>query len=127
MLASEIVEFARKFDNQWFHTDPMRAESGVWNGRIASDFHTFSIAMQMVAATIFEGSESYSSTGLSYVKWQNPVRPNDLLMLHVEVNGSRVATSKPWLGVIEWKLRLVKQQAATALELEATSLFKLDA
>ena len=127
MLASEIVEFARKFDNQWFHTDPMRAESGIWNGLIASDFHTFSIAMQMVAATIFEGSESYSSPGLSYVKWQNPVRPNDLLMLHVEVNGSRVATSKPWLGVIEWKLRLVKQQAATALELEATSLFKLDA
>jgi acyl dehydratase len=127
VLASEIVEFASKFDNQWFHTDPIRAESGVWNGLIASGFHTCSIAMHMVAASILDGSESYASPGLSYVKWPNPVRPNDLLTLHVEVIESKISTSKPWLGVIQWKWRLVNQQATTVMELEATSLFKLDA
>lgn len=126
VLASEIVEFARKYDNQWFHTDPMKAESGVWNGLIASGFHTCSIAMQMVAATILEGSESYASPGLAYVKWPNPVRPNDMLTLYVDVIESKLSTSKPWLGVIRWNWRLLNQHAATVLDLEATSLFKLD-
>ncbi|WP_426172841.1 MaoC family dehydratase [Massilia sp. TWR1-2-2] len=127
VLAAEIIEFARKFDNQWFHTDPMRAESGVWNGLIASGFHTCSIAMQLVATTILEGSESYASPGLAYVKWPHPVRPNDLLTLHVDVLESKVSTSKPWLGVIRWTWRLVNQNDVTVLELEATSLFKLAA
>ena len=74
--ADEIIAFARKFDNQWFHTDPMRAETGMWHGLIASGWHTCAIAMQMVAATILEGSESYASPGLAYVKWPHPGRPN---------------------------------------------------
>jgi acyl dehydratase len=127
VLAAEIVEFARKFDNQWFHTDPMRAESGVWNGLIASGFHTCSIAMQMVAATILEGSESYASPGLTYVKWPHPVRPNDMLTLHVDVVESKISESKPWLGVVRWTWRLVNQSNVAVLELEATSLFNLPA
>lgn len=126
VLAAEIVEFAHKYDNQWFHTDPMRAESGAWNGLIASGFHTCLIAMQMVAATILEGSESYASPGLAYVKWPNPVRPDDLLTLQVDVIESKVSTTKPWLGVIRWTWRLLNQHGTTVLDLEATSLFKLD-
>jgi acyl dehydratase len=125
VLATEIIDFARKFDNQWFHTDPMRAESGAWNGLIASGFHTCAIAMQMVAETILQGSESYASPGLAYVKWPHPVRPNDLLNLHVEVLEAKVSTSKPWLGVIRWRWQLVNQDAVVVLDLEATSLFNL--
>ena len=125
VLAAEIIEFARKFDNQWFHTDPVRAESGAWSGLIASGFHTCSIAMHMVAETILEGSESYASPGLAYVKWPHPVRPDDLLTLHVEVLEAKVSISKPWLGVIRWRWQLVNQDAITVLDLEATSLFNL--
>ena len=100
VLAADIIEFARKFDNQWFHTDPVRAESGAWNGLIASGFHTCAIAMQMVAETILKESESYASPGMAYVKWPYPVRPDDLLTLDVEVLDAKVSTSKPWLGVI---------------------------
>jgi len=125
VLSAEIIEFARKFDNQWFHTDPLRAESGAWSGLIASGFHTCSIAMHMVAETILEGSESYASPGLAYVKWPHPVRPDDLLTLHVEVLEAKVSISKPWLGVICWRWQLVNQDAITVLDLEATSLFNL--
>lgn len=125
VLSAEIIEFARKFDNQWFHTDPLRAESGAWSGLIASGFHTCSIAMHMVAETILEGSESYASPGLAYVKWPHPVRPDDLLTLHVEVLEAKVSISKPWLGVIRWRWQLVNQDAITVLDLEATSLFNL--
>ncbi|MFT5643919.1 MAG: acyl dehydratase [Janthinobacterium sp.] len=126
VLAAEIVEFARNYDNQWFHTDPIRAQSGAWDGLIASGFHTCSIAMQMVVSSILEGSESYASPGLAYVKWPHPVRPDDLLTLQVDIIESKVSTSKPWLGVIRWNWRLLNQHAITVLDLEATSLFKLD-
>jgi acyl dehydratase len=123
--ADEIIAFARKFDNQWFHTDPMRAETGTWHGLIASGWHTCAIAMQMVAAAILEGSESYASPGLAYVKWPHPVRPNDALTLHVTVIESSVSRSRPWLGIIRWQWRLLNQDAVEVLDLEATSLFKL--
>ena len=125
VLAADIIEFARKFDNQWFHTDPVRAESGAWNGLIASGFHTCAIAMQMVAETILKESESYASPGLAYVKWPHPVRPDDLLTLDVEVLDAKVSTSKPWLGVIRWRWQLVNQNAVVVLDLEASSLFNL--
>ena len=123
--AQEIVEFASKYDEQWFHTDPMRAESGSWNGLIASGWHTCAIAMGLVSRQILDGSESYASPGLNYLKWPHPVRPDDQLTLHVTVLEAKISSSKPWLGIIRWQWVLRNQLRVDVLDLEATSLFKL--
>ena len=123
--AQEIVEFAGKYDAQWFHTDPLRAESGSWNGLIASGWHTCAIAMGLVSRQILDGSESYASPGLNYLKWPHPVRPNDQLTLHVTVLEAKTSSSKPWLGIIRWQWVLRNQLEVAVLDLEATSLFKL--
>ena len=41
----EIVEFARRFDPQTFHTDPIRAARGPFGGLIASGWHTAALTM----------------------------------------------------------------------------------
>jgi acyl dehydratase len=81
--------------------------------------------MRLACDHILAGSESFGSPGLAYLKWENPVRAGDELRLEVEVLDQRVAKSKPTLGIVRWRWRLVNQRAEPVLDLEATSLFHL--
>ncbi len=44
---AEILAFAREYDPQWFHADPVRAKNSRWNGLIASGWQTCGIAMRL--------------------------------------------------------------------------------
>ena len=121
----QIVAFAREYDPQSFHVDPARASAGPWKGLIASGWQTCGIAMRMVVTHVLADSESYGSPGLAYLKWENPVRPGDMLYVTLDVKERRVATSRPTLGVVRWRWRMRNQVAAVVLDLEATNLFEL--
>lgn len=121
----EIIEFARQYDTQWFHTDPQEAAKGPFKGLIASGWHTCALAMQLVSRGILAGSESYASPGLTYVRWPAPVRPGDTLTLEVVVHESRVSETKRDLGIVRWQWTILNQRGEQVLDLEATSMFKL--
>jgi len=123
----EIIDFAHRYDPQWFHTDPEAAAAGPFDGLIASGWHCCSIAMRLVVDRVLQGSESYASPGLKYVKWPNPVRPDDRLSLRLSVLDVRRSTKRPELGILQWRWQLFNQQALEVLDLEATSMFKLEA
>lgn len=122
---AEILEFARKFDPQWFHTDPKRAAEGRWGGLIASGRHTCALAMRMAVDAALHDSESFGSPGLGEVRWRVPVRPGDQLRLDARVQGVRKSSSRPDLGIITWAWTVLNQHDEAVLELDATSLFDL--
>jgi acyl dehydratase len=121
----EIVEFASAWDPQWFHTDAAAAERVPFKGLIASGWQTCGLAMRLACQAALEGSESYASPGIAYIKWPNPVRPGDPMRLEATVLEVRRSQSKPNLGVLRWRWELLHQDGRPALELEATSLFDL--
>jgi len=123
----EIVEFARAYDPQWFHTDPRRAAQSTWKGIIASGWQTCGVAMRLACDGFLADSNSIGSPGLAYVKWEKPVRPGDALSLRVDVIEVRAAQSNPALGIVRWRWQLSNQNAETVLDLEATSFFDLGA
>ena len=122
----EVLSFARAYDPQWFHTDPeAAAERSRFGGLIASGWHTCGIAMRLATDAVLQGSESFASPGLAYVKWPNPVRPGDDLRLRAEVLDVRRSRSQPELGILRWRWQLFKHSEIEVLDLEATSLFAL--
>ena len=121
----ELVEFAARYDDQWFHTDPVRAADGPFGGLIASGWHTCALAMRLVSRELLSGSESFASPGLAYLRWPHPVRPGDQLMLDVQVREARRSASRPELGIVRWQWTMRNQEEKTVLELEATSMFNL--
>lgn len=123
----EIVEFARAYDPQAFHTDPARAATSPWGGVIASGWQTCGVAMRMMVDHILAGSEVIGSPGLAYLKWQNPVRAGDALTLKVEVLERRASASKPTLGVVRWRWSMTNQRGQPVLDLEATNFYDLSA
>jgi acyl dehydratase len=120
----EILEFARRYDPQWFHTDPARAAASRWQGLISSGWLTCSIAMQLLVAHLLADSESIGSPGLEQVKWPNPLRPGDEVELKVEVLQSRVSSSGK-IGIVRWRWLLTTLAGAQVLDVIGTSLFEL--
>lgn len=123
----EILEFAGRYDPQWFHTDPERAQQGMWGGLIASGWHTCALTMGLVVREVLHDSESFGSPGLEYLKWTNPVRPGDQLRVVLDILDQRVSSSKPDLGIIRWRWSVFNQADAQVLDVTATSLFRLPA
>ena len=122
---AEVMAFATAYDPQWFHTDPVAAKNGRFGGLIASGWHTAGIAMRLVADATLQGSESFASPGLAYLKWQHPVRPGDQLLVRATVLETRHSASQPTLGILRWHWQMANQDNVQVLELEATSLFDL--
>lgn len=120
----EIIEFATRYDPQWFHTDPTRAAGSRWQGLIASGWHTCSIAMQLLVENVLADSESIGSPGLEQLKWPNPLRPGDEVALRVEVLETRVSSSGN-MGIVRWRWVLATSAGTPVLDLIGTSLFGL--
>lgn len=125
LTEQEILDFARQWDPQWFHTDPEAAAAGPFNGLIASGWQTCCVAMRLATQAALAGSESFASPGIDKIRWPNPVRPGEPLRLRATVTGVRRSTKRPELGVLEWTWELFHTDGRPALMLEATSLFKL--
>jgi len=123
---AEVVAFASSFDDQWFHTDPAAAANGPFGGLIASGWHTCALAMRLVSREILIGSESFASPGLAYLRWPHPVRPGDALTLHITVLDARRSASRPELGIVRWQWIMKNGDGQAVLDLEATSMFRLD-
>ena len=122
----EIIEFATRYDPQWFHTDPVRAAGSSWQGLIASGWMTCSIAMQLAVTSVLWDSESIGSPGAEELKWPNPLRPGDEVELRMEVLEARLSRSGR-RGVLRWRWILTTQRNEPVLDLTATSLFDLKA
>ncbi len=122
---AEIRQFAKAYDPQWFHTDTEAAAQGRFGGLIASGWHTCSMAMRLVADAALQGSESFASPGLAYVKWPHPVRPGDQLSLRATVLDTRRSRGQAHLGILRWRWQLFNAAGTEVLDLEATSLFSL--
>jgi len=122
----EMIGFATAYDPQWFHTDPDAARDGPFDGLIASGWHSCGIAMRLVVERVLHDSESFASPGLKYLKWLQPVRPGDRLSLRLDVLDVRRSSKRPGLGILEWRWQLRNQHDIDVLELEVTSMFKLD-
>lgn len=86
----KIIEFATKFDPQYFHTDPVRARDSVLGGLCASGWHICSAWMQINVAYIFGHLTELAKQGHAVPKmgpalgfrdlrWKEPVFAGDTI------------------------------------------------
>jgi acyl dehydratase len=97
---AEIIAFAKQFDPQYFHVDPVAAQGSAFGGLIASGFHTLSLSMRLFFDLKLWPESVIASPGLENVKWLRPVRPGDTLSSALEVTDVRASTSKPDRGIV---------------------------
>jgi acyl dehydratase len=94
-----IISFAREFDPQSFHLDSAKAKQTMFEGLIASGWHTAAITMRLFVQTL-NFAEGAVGLEVDELRWPNPVRPGDLLQVETEIVDLRESRSKPNHGII---------------------------
>ncbi len=106
---AEMIDFARRFDPQPFHTDPDAAKKSAFHGLIASGWHTASMAMRLLVDNYISRVASLGSPGVDEVRWRKPVRPGDTLSIRATVIEVKLSRSKPGQGTIRSYIEVLNQ------------------
>jgi len=75
----ELVDFARSWDPQWFHTDRDAAESGPFGSLIASGIHTLAVAQRLTVEVAYGRWAVIAGRQLRQVRFLSPVLPGTTL------------------------------------------------
>ena len=118
----DIIAFARSYDPQVFHIDPVEARKTVYGGLVASGWHTGSMAMRLFAEHFLSQSSSMGSPGVDELRWLKPVRPGDRLSLRVSVLKSRRSESKPDRGIIKSLVEVLNQDEIVVMRFKALNI-----
>jgi acyl dehydratase len=100
MSEAEIIAFAKEYDPQPFHVDPVAAMDGPFGGLIASGWHTTSMMMRQLVEYFVSPESSLGAAGVDEIRWPKPVRPGDALHVRATVLEARRSASKPDRGIV---------------------------
>lgn len=118
----DILSFARQFDPQPLHLDPEAARRSVFEGLIASGWHTAGLMMRLYVEYYLSQVASLSSPGVDELRWLKPVRPGDELFLRVTVMGATRSRSKPDRGVVRSFIEVRNQKQEVVMTMKALNL-----
>ncbi|MBV8680499.1 MAG: MaoC family dehydratase [Aquitalea sp.] len=117
----EIIDFARQFDPQPFHTDTEAAKTSVFDGLAASGWHTSSLTMRLIVASELKNvANGLIGMGIKDMRWPQPTRPGDTLRAEIEVLGQKASSSKPDFGVVQLRWTTLNQRDEIAMQLETS-------
>ncbi|WP_338738592.1 MaoC/PaaZ C-terminal domain-containing protein [Haloplanus salilacus] len=118
---AEILEFAERYDPQWFHTDPERAADSIYGSLIASGWHTASMSMRLFVDGFLSETMTLGAKGLDRLRWPEPVVPGDELTVHSTIHG--VDEEREEYGVVRWGIETTANDGEkTTLGIEALVL-----
>ena len=119
----EVIAFAKRFDPQVFHTDPESAKKTIFNGLIASGWHTAGLMMRLFADHFLSKVASLGSPGVDELRWNKPVRPGDELSVRVSVLEARRSRSKPDRGIVHSFIEVMNQNRDVVMSMKAVNIF----
>jgi acyl dehydratase len=115
----EIIAFAKQYDPQDFHTDPVKAKDTIFGGLVASGWHTSALTMRMLVDAVPKMKGGMIGRAVEKISWPRPVRAGDVLTLEVEVLDLRASDKSPDRGWMRTKSIVSNQMHEPVMEMEA--------
>jgi acyl dehydratase len=112
----EVLEFARRYDPQPFHTDPVAARNSVLGELVASGWHTAALTMRLRVLSELRLAGGWVGLGVESMRWPKPVKPGDRLLVEVEVLEKRESKSKPDRGIVRVRTSTFNQHGELVFE-----------
>ncbi len=119
----EVIEFASKYDPQFFHLDPEAAKESLFGGLCASGWHTCAMTMSMLVENMDKTGRSLGSPGIDELRWTRPVYPGDVLSVRMEVLELLPSKSKPGIGFVVSQTTVSNQDAIPVMEFISKGIF----
>ena len=119
----EIVDFATRYDPQFFHLDHEAAKHSLFGGLCASGWHTCAMTMSMMVANMDANGRSLGSPGIESLRWILPVYPGDVLSVQMEVLDTIPSRSRPNIGVVVSKVSVSNHKKNVVMEFVSKGFF----
>ena len=113
----DLIEFAERWDDQWFHTDPAAAATGHFGGVIASGIHTIAILQRLTVEAIYGQWAVVAGRELESVRFLEAVRPEDTLTGTIEITDIKLGSTR---GRVSLSCQLVNQAGVPVLATDMT-------
>jgi acyl dehydratase len=123
--AASIISFAKEFDPQSFHVDPVAAADGPFGGLIASGWHTAALTMRLLVENYLSPEASLGGAGVDEIRWPHPVRPGDTLRVRATVVESRQSGSKPDRGIIKTLIETTNSDSRIVMRCTAINFLRV--
>lgn len=109
VTSEEMLDFARRYDPQYFHADPDAAGESIFGSLIASGIHT--AALWRILDHEISG-DIHWICGIAWedVRWPKPVRAGDQLRALAECLAKRASRADPTRGIVEYRYTLRNQR-----------------
>ena len=129
--AEKIVEFARKFDPQYFHLDAEKAKTSVLGGLCASGWHISAAMMKCnVEAIKRQAREAIAkggtppkfgpSPGFRNMKWLKPVYAGDTVTYMMRFTGSRPIPNRSGRHLVEMSYEGINQKGELVYSMDGS-------
>jgi acyl dehydratase len=105
----EILDFAKRYDPQVFHTNSEAAKKTSFGGLVASGWHTVALAMRLIVDHRLTLVPNLGSPGVDELRWLKPVRPGDVLSVRLTIIEARRSQSKPDRGIVRVLVEVLNQ------------------
>lgn len=104
---AELVEFASRYDPQWYHIDETAAKASAWGGLIASGFWTASAMMRLYVDALLSKAAPDTSPGMEELRWLAAVYEGDRLDVTLSVLEASPSSRGAHLGTVrlQWVAR----------------------
>jgi acyl dehydratase len=122
--ASEITEFASRFDPQYFHLDPEAAKASLFGGLCASGWHTACVTMRLICDGWNLDSASLGSPGLESLKWIRPVMEGDTIRVRLKVLAARPMNSRADVGLVHSDWLVLNQRDEAVMQMNGWAMLR---
>jgi len=119
----ELIDFARRYDPQPIHVDPAVARETMYEGLIASGWHTASSCMALLVAEFLSETATLGSFGLEELRWRTPVRPGDTVHAELSIQETTASESREDRGYVTLDLRAENAQGEEVVYWRSTNIF----
>ncbi|MBV1907745.1 MAG: hypothetical protein KUG78_00395 [Kangiellaceae bacterium] len=119
----EIIDFAKKYDPEQFHTSDAAARASIYGGLVASSSHMLPIAYSLSHLSK-NRPLILAPLEIGELQFPNPARPGDKLFYTYKVLEKTPSKSKPDRGIIKFHIKLSNEGGTLVLDYKHTLLVK---
>jgi acyl dehydratase len=116
------MAFARQWDPQPFHVDPVAAKESIYGGLIASGWQTALLTMRLVVGSLLHQTDTQGSPGVENIRFRKPVRPGKQLTGRYTVLVAEPSAKRPTLGKILGRVELIDEAGDVVYQMDGWNL-----
>jgi acyl dehydratase len=121
LMRDEMIEFATRYDPQFFHADPEGARGSFFGDLIASGIYTAAL-WRMLDHEENGNVDWVCGVQWDNVRWRLALRAGDRVRAHSRVISKRPSASRPGIGLAVLEHWMTNQDRAVVFEFASTDL-----